>query len=622
MKRLALILLAATSLSIGASFLVQQNVKALSGSDFNPGKIIDDSVFYNSDSMTVNQIAQFINSKMPGTCDINGTGPAVGWDSSVSKAVFAERKRNGSHGQVQDSGFHAPPYICLKEYKANTPQIASASGYCEAIPAATNQTAAQMIYSVAKACGINPQVFIVLLEKEQSLITDSWPLNRQYLSATGFACPDTADCDPAYRGLFQQIYNAAKQFKIYQALPNDYNYRSGRTQTVYYNPGPCKVEDSSGKCVEYYVRSGLDKTKRDIGYCGSTQLYIENQATAALYIYTPYQPNRAALNNLTGTGDLCSAYGNRNFWRLFNDWFGSTMGLVYNGIDYSSVFNVDYYLNRYPDLKAALNQSNAFTHFVRNGMSEGRQAAEDFNVVTYRNRYPDLRWSYETDLGKYYSHYALYGKKEGRKGDGTMVLAPVTTYNGINYSKVYDYEYYVSNNADIANSYNNKSRANDTATLKHFALYGVKEGRASSGGFNVNSYKNNNSDLRMAYGNDTEKYYLHYIKWGQSEGRVATGSNISGTTTFGGTNYSLVYNFQNYIQKNGDIFAAFGLNDIASIQHFINNGMKEGRLASDKFNVNTYKNSNADIKAAYGNDTEKYYLHYMKWGHVEGRKAI
>ncbi|MBC7404826.1 MAG: hypothetical protein H7252_03970 [Cytophaga sp.] len=55
---------------------------------------------------------------------------------------------------------------------------------------------------------------------------------------------------------------------------------------------------------------------------------MENQATAGLYNYTPYQPNTAALANLYGTGDSCSAYGNRNFWRMFYDWFGSTTGGV------------------------------------------------------------------------------------------------------------------------------------------------------------------------------------------------------------------------------------------------------------------------------------------------------
>src|SRR5699024_261440 len=40
----------------------------------------------------------------------------------------------------------------------------------------------------------------------------------------------------------------------------------------------------------------------------------------------PYQPNRAALNAGYGTGDGCSAYGNRNFYNYFTDWFGSTQG--------------------------------------------------------------------------------------------------------------------------------------------------------------------------------------------------------------------------------------------------------------------------------------------------------
>ena len=58
--------------------------------------------------------------------------------------------------------------------------------------------------------------------------------------------------------------------------------------------------------------------------CGAGDVYIESKATAALYTYTPYQPNQAALANMYGLGDHCSAYGNRNFWRVWNDWFGST----------------------------------------------------------------------------------------------------------------------------------------------------------------------------------------------------------------------------------------------------------------------------------------------------------
>ena len=37
-------------------------------------------------------------------------------------------------------------------------------------------------------------------------------------------------------------------------------------------------------------------------------------------------PNKASLANLRGTGDNCSSYGNRNFWRFYWDWFGSPIG--------------------------------------------------------------------------------------------------------------------------------------------------------------------------------------------------------------------------------------------------------------------------------------------------------
>lgn len=278
---------------------VSQNVNAADKNDFNAGNIIDDVVFYNSNAMNSSQIQTFLESKNP-NCDYNGTQSAADWGyPNLTHAQIAEYKRNGSNGFSRDSSFHAPPYRCLTMYNQATPQMEAASGYCSAIGAGT-RTAAQIINDVAKACGINPQVLIILLEKEQSLITDKWPLDRQLRNATGFACPDTAPCDPSYAGFFYQVYHAARQFKVYQAFPNSYNYRAGRNNNIYWNP--------------------------DLNRCGSSTVYIQNQATAALYIYTPYRPNEAALNNLYGTGDSCSAYGNRNFWRIFTDWFGSTKG--------------------------------------------------------------------------------------------------------------------------------------------------------------------------------------------------------------------------------------------------------------------------------------------------------
>src|SRR5690606_18403746 len=103
-------------------------------------------------------------------------------------------------------------------------------------------------------------------------------------------------CDPAYKGFFYQVYYGAHRFKVYKANPDSFNYKAGRNNTILWHPNTS---------------------------CGTSTVYIQNVATALLYIYTPYRPNAAALNNLRGIGNSCSSYGNRNFWVFFNDWFGS-----------------------------------------------------------------------------------------------------------------------------------------------------------------------------------------------------------------------------------------------------------------------------------------------------------
>lgn len=184
---------------------------------------------------------------------------------------------------------------CLRDYTQTTETRAAAgSNQCAAYSGAANEPASRILAKVAAACGISPKVLLALMQKEQSLVTN--PSSWGYAHATGANCPDTPQgCDPAYAGFFTQVYSAAWQFRNYAKYPNSWRYKIGPSY-VQYNP------DTS---------------------CGGTTLNIRNQATANLYIYTPYQPNAAALANLYGSGDGCSTYGNRNFWRLYYDWFGS-----------------------------------------------------------------------------------------------------------------------------------------------------------------------------------------------------------------------------------------------------------------------------------------------------------
>jgi hypothetical protein len=251
--------------------VLPQKAGAVTASDWRAGRIIDDVVFYNKNSMSAQQIQQFLDAKVP-VCD---------------------RNRASSNPSYQ------PPWTCLKEYQENT--VTKENNIGRFNPNGTpylvpgGKGAAQIIWDVAQEYGINPQVLIVMLQKEQGLVTDTWPWNVQYQKAMGYACPDTAPCDTQYYGFYNQVSSAAWQLKRYIAYPNNYNFKAGVSRYIQYSPNAA---------------------------CGGSQVFIENPATAALYNYTPYQPNAGALANLYGTAD-CGAYGNRNFWRYFNDWFGS-----------------------------------------------------------------------------------------------------------------------------------------------------------------------------------------------------------------------------------------------------------------------------------------------------------
>jgi len=246
------------------------------------GRIIDDSVFTNYSSMSAAQIQSFLNGQVP-SCDTNGTKPASDFGRpDLTHAQYAASR-----------GWQAPPYVCLRNYSQG------------------GKTAARIIYDTAQKYHISPKVLIVLLQKEQSLVTDTWPLNvPQYRSATGYGCPDTAPCDSQYYGLTNQLDWAAKMFRaILDNSPTWYTPYNLGNNYIQYNPSAS---------------------------CGKSKVYIQNRATQALYNYTPYQPNSATLNTDWGETVSCGAYGNLNFYRYFTKWFGATTSAATYGYSVTS----------------------------------------------------------------------------------------------------------------------------------------------------------------------------------------------------------------------------------------------------------------------------------------------
>jgi uncharacterized protein with LGFP repeats len=245
-------------------------------SGFQPGNIISDEIFFNPGAMSASQIQAFLDSKVA-------------------------RCQSG--------------YTCLRDYHQDTYSRAG-DPMCSPYSGAASESAAQIIFKVGVACGINPQVLLVTLQKEWGLVTRTAPSDAAYRTAMGYGCPDTAPCDAEFFGFYNQVYKAAWAFKRYTMPPGtgpgtEYTsiysrYAPGKYADVLYNP------DTS---------------------CGSSRVYIQNYATASLYFYTPYQPNAASLAAGYGSSsDYCSSYGNRNFYNYFTDWFGSTTTPVSSAI--------------------------------------------------------------------------------------------------------------------------------------------------------------------------------------------------------------------------------------------------------------------------------------------------
>ncbi|TFV83808.1 cell wall-binding repeat-containing protein [Microbacterium sp. dk485] len=239
------------------------SAQAAGGSIFDGGMIISDAEFFDGAAMSAAQVQAFLNDK-GGSCVPAPGGPA-----------------------------------CIKDYRADLPAMA-ADRYCKAVPGKARATAAEIIAAAGQACGISPRVLLVMLQKEQSLVTRTKPTTTHYDKALGQSCPDTAPCDPRAAGFVNQMYLGARQQQIYVQNPTWYNYRPGRVNTIQWHP--------------------------DKAACGTSQVYIHNQATANLYIYTPYRPNIAALAAGWGTGDDCSSYGNRNFYNYYAQWFRGVTG--------------------------------------------------------------------------------------------------------------------------------------------------------------------------------------------------------------------------------------------------------------------------------------------------------
>ena len=137
-------------------------------------------------------------------------------------------------------------------------------------------------------------------------------------------------------------------------------------------------------------------------------------------------------------------------------------GIVADAANYADLFDASYYAEKNPDVVAAFgtDANVLYSHYVNNGIHEGRNAGPLFDVKKYRENNSDLEGLYADNWAAYVNQYLTEGLKEGRIG------------------------------------------------------YGEE--------FDAASYANRYSDLRNVYGYDVKRLYTHYITCGKKEGRNAS----------------------------------------------------------------------------------------------------
>ena len=172
--------------------------------DFNPGNLISDAAF--SDTQTFG-----------GAAGIQQFLVAKGSVLANTDPTFLLELKEPQESLIKSA---------LNDPEPNLPRL---------------RTAAELIWDASQESGLNPQVIVVTLEKEQSLIdgtfSDPSSLQGALDFAMGFGCPDSGGCGALYSGFYYQLFgNLDAQGNRYlgapESLMRSFNTPNGRGPMV------------------------------------------------------------------------------------------------------------------------------------------------------------------------------------------------------------------------------------------------------------------------------------------------------------------------------------------------------------------------------------------------------
>ncbi len=257
-------------------------------------------------------IASFLLLLVPITTFAQTINPAFDANKLIDDAVFSDTKTFGGADGIQKFleskgsvlANTAPDFLVkLKEPQATILK----QGLEDPQPSLSRlRTGAELIWDAAQHSGLNPQVILVILQKEQSLITGhqgSTPerLQRALDNSLGFGCPDATGCGDVFPGFYYQLFGnfdatGNRYLGAAKSLMKSFTTSGGRGPSGAKTGETISIANTQG--APYFALPEQPVT-------------LSNNATAALYRYTPHVFN-----------------GNYNFWRYHTEWFRYANGTL------------------------------------------------------------------------------------------------------------------------------------------------------------------------------------------------------------------------------------------------------------------------------------------------------
>jgi phage terminase Nu1 subunit (DNA packaging protein) len=415
------------------------------------------------------------------------------------------------------------------------------------------------------------------------------------------------------------LSNAMQYVNFMSTLDHDTTFSRGVPSIIVGNEWPkIKADIDAGRPSPIGLVGGVWVWPTNIaakitmlGHCHCVLAYgydLDDAANLTLHVYDPNDPladdstiemnigNPAHTTPISTPRITSHIEGNVTFRAFFkHEWYSPVTppaGISPGPVPDSREFDVQFYLNHYPDLKAAFGADYvaATNHWVTQGLPvEGRRGSREFDVQFYLNHYADLKAAFGANYVDATNHWINQGLPiEGRRS-----------------SREFDVQFYLNHYGDLKAAFG----TNYAAATDHWIQFGLpNEARRGSREFDLQFYLDNYADLKAAFGTNYVAAIDHWMDQGlPNEGRRG----------------SREFDVQFYLNQYADLKAAFGTNFVMAIDHWINQGLpNEGRRGSQDFDVQFYINYYADLKAAFGTNYLAAIDHWINQGLPnEGRKG-